>query len=107
MKGNVYLIYDETNEKYKIGVTKNDVNKRLKKLQTGNSSVLCIKDIHPTEYMYRMETFLHNHYNSKRILNEWFDLSKEDVINFSNTCRHYENIIETLKDNPFFSKNLR
>ena len=46
MKGNVYLIYDETNEKYKIGVTKNDVNKRLKKLQTGNSSVLRIKDIY-------------------------------------------------------------
>ena len=87
MKGNVYLIYDETNEKYKIGVTKNDVNKRLKKLQTGNSSVLRIKDIYTTEYMYRMETFLHNHYNSKRILNEWWDLSKEDVISFASTCR--------------------
>ena len=107
MKGNVYLTYDETNEKYKIGVTKNDVSQRLKKLQTGNSSVLCVKDIYTTEYMYRMETFLHNHYKSKRILNEWFDLSKEDVINFSDTCRHYENIIETLKDNPFFNKNLR
>ena len=107
MKGNVYLKYNETNKKYKIGVTQHYVKKKKKKLQTGNSSVLRIKDIYTTEYMYRIETFLHNHYNSKRILNEWFDLSKEDVINFSSTCRHYENIIETLKDNPFFSKNLR
>lgn len=107
MTGFVYLISDEENNKYKIGVTKNDVNKRLKKLQTGNSSLLSIKKVHTTDYMYRMETLLHNYFSNRRILNEWFELSKEDVINFKTTCQYFENMINSLKDNPFFSKDLR
>ena len=43
--GCVYLIYDKNNNSYKIGVTKGDPNKRLKKLQTGNSCELEIKNL--------------------------------------------------------------
>ena len=43
--GYVYLIYDKNNNSYKIGVTKGDTNKRLKKLQTGNSCELEIKNL--------------------------------------------------------------
>lgn len=107
MTGFVYLISDEENNKYKIGVTKNDVNKRLKKLQTGNSSPLSIKQVHSTNYMYRMETLLHNHFSKQRILNEWFELSNEDIINFNSTCQYFEDMINSLKENPFFAKNLR
>lgn len=106
MRGNVYLIYDETNKKYKIGVTKNDVVMRLRKLQTGNPSVLSIKFIHRTDYMYRMETMLHNHFKQCKVLNEWFELTNSDVINFVAICHHYEKIIASLKSNPFFNKNL-
>lgn len=106
MTGFVYLISDEENNKYKIGVTKNDVNKRLKKLQTGNSSLLSIKKVHATDYMYRMETLLHNYFSKQRILNEWFELSNEDIINFNSTCQYFEKMINSLKDNPFFAKNL-
>lgn len=54
--GFVYLIgEDETTNRFKIGVTKcNDINKRLKKLQTGNSNELFIKHVY--------ETMLHNYY---------------------------------------------
>lgn len=107
MRGYIYLISDEGSEHYKIGVTKNDVNKRLKKLQTGNSSVLLLKKTYSTEYMYRMETLLHNHFKHCRIMNEWFELSQTDVDNFLTTCKYYENMIYSLKDNPFFCKNLR
>ena len=43
MGGYIYLIEDRNNNTYKIGVTKSDPEKRLKKLQTGNSSKLEIK----------------------------------------------------------------
>lgn len=107
MTGFVYLIYDEERDLYKIGVTKNSVEKRLKKLQTGNATKLAIKDTHHTDYIYRIESMLHNHFSSKCVLNEWFDLSLEEVKDFSALCNHFEETIRVLSDNPFFAKNLR
>ncbi len=54
-----------------------------------------------------MENMLHNHFKSKNVLNEWFALSKEDITNFAKLCDNIESTINALKDNPFFSKNLR
>lgn len=106
MKGYVYLICDSANELYKIGVTKGDIQKRLKKLQTGNATELFLINYHESQYPYRVESMLHNHFRTQNVLNEWFELSKEDIINFKNTCNKMEETIECLKDNPFFSKNL-
>lgn len=106
MKGNIYLIYDTTNDVYKIGVTKSNCDKRLKQLQTGNSNILELITSHESNYPYRMETMLHNHFANKRILNEWFSLTEEDVISFKDTCNHMEEIIHALKDNAFFTKNI-
>jgi predicted GIY-YIG superfamily endonuclease len=41
--GYVYLIEDIDSGTYKIGVTKSDPQRRLNKLQTGNSCKLSIK----------------------------------------------------------------
>lgn len=38
--GYIYLIRNRENLTYKIGVTKNDPEKRVKQLQTGNSDEL-------------------------------------------------------------------
>lgn len=103
-KGNIYLIYDLTNQAYKIGVTKRDCEKRLKQLQTGNPNELELIFHKSTDHPYRLESMLHHCFNEKKILNEWFDLSEEDVINFEETTLKYENIINSLKDNPFFIK---
>lgn len=107
MKGYVYLICDNSNEFYKIGITKGDINKRMKKLQTGNATKLYLITYHETYYPYRVENMLHSHFKSKNVLNEWFALSKEDVISFKKLCDDIENTINVLKDNPFFSKNLK
>lgn len=107
MKGFVYLIYDEDRDLYKIGVTTNTIDKRLKKLQTGNASELSIRDFHESDYIFRMETLLHNHFKNKRILNEWFSLSYDDVKNFKSLCNGFEDTIKALSINPFFAKNLR
>ena len=107
MKGYVYLICDNANELYKIGVTKSNIEKRIKKLQTGNATELFLVNYHESNYPYRIESMLHNRFKSQNVLNEWFELSKDDVTNFKNICLQIENMIKSLKDNPFFSKNLR
>ena len=107
LKGYVYLICDSANELYKIGVTKGDIQKRMKKLQTGNATELFLVNYHETNYPYRIESMLHNHFKSQNVLNEWFELSKEDILGFTKLCNDMEKRIEALKDNPFFSKNLR
>lgn len=107
MSGYVYLICDNITEKYKIGVTKQDINKRLKKLQTGNSTELFVRHYYKTDYPFRMEKMLHNKFNHKRILNEWFDLDDDVIINFPKYCQEVEKQINALKENPFFAKDLK
>jgi hypothetical protein len=103
--GIVYLIEDRNNNTYKIGVTKGDPVKRLKKLQTGNSSELVLKYTYECEYPYRLETLLHTQYKLVNELNEWFSL--ENPNEFLDKCAQLNNIIDSLKCNPFFSKNLK
>ena len=49
-----------------------------------------------------MESALHAKYANKRINNEWFDLSLNDVTSFNQECEKIDYIFEQLKDNPFF-----
>lgn len=103
--GNVYLIGDKNRfGYYKIGATRGDVKRRLKTLQTGNSGELFIEKIHETKHPFIVENILHNRLTHKRTNNEWYDLELEDVINFAKNCDDIEEIIETMKDNPFFKK---
>jgi hypothetical protein len=103
--GYVYLIEDVNNNTFKIGVTKGDVNKRLKKLQTGNSTELRVKYQFQYEYPYRLESMLHTHYKEECEMNEWFGLSNPKE--FLDKCVEFSDIIDSLKDNPYFNKRLR
>ena len=102
--GYVYLIGEMNNKgRYKIGSTNaKDVNKRLKQLQTGNSSELFIKESYETEHPFKLEKMLHNHFKSSNLIGEWFKLSKNDTEAFRKVCEEKENIISSLKDNPFY-----
>jgi hypothetical protein len=103
--GYIYLIYDSYQEAFKIGVTKGDVKKRLKKLQTGNPMELRLIYKYKTEYPYRLETMLHNHYKNHQILNEWYGGIDEG--DFIRKCEEFNDIIISLIDNPFFNKDLK
>ena len=105
--GYVYLIGEKDNiGKYKIGSTKSkNINKRLKQLQTGNSSELFIKEKYETEYPFKLEKMLHNHFKSSNLIGEWFELSENDTEAFRKVCEEKENIISCLKDNPFYFNN--
>ena len=102
--GYVYLIGEKDNiSKYKIGSTKaKDINKRLKQLQTGNSSELYIKHYYETEHPFKLEKMLHNHFKSSNLIGEWFELSESDTEAFMGICEEKEKTIEALKDNPFY-----
>lgn len=102
--GYVYLIGEMDNKgRYKIGSTKaKDVNKRLKQLQTGNSSELFIKESYETEHPFKLEKMLHNHFKSSNLIGEWFELSESDTEAFRKVCEEKEKIISSLKNNPFY-----
>lgn len=105
--GFVYLIYDENNDLYKIGVTRKNDNKRIKILQTGNPTELRILYIYECEYPFRLETMLHNKYKNNNVMNEWFALKDKEVIEFIKECDKLNDQINILKSNPFFAKNLK
>ena len=100
MKGFVYLLCD--GERFKIGMTnRKDINKRIKELQTGNSNEIWLHSYYETNYPTKIEKMMHVKHTSSNIKNEWFDLTVDQVINFKNECKKCEDILNSLKDNPF------
>lgn len=100
MKGYVYLLTD--GEFFKIGVTRGSIEKRIKKLQTGNPGNIAIVNYHLTEYPFKLESALHARHAYQRINNEWFDLNLNDVTNFKQECEKLDQIFDQLKETPFF-----
>lgn len=108
LNGTVYLIKDKNNDSYKIGITKlNCQEKRLKILQTGNPNELELICSVNCEFPIRTEAMLHRHFKKYHLLNEWYELPNDEVIKFEETCKHYIELIDALKDNVFFAKNLK
>ena len=106
--GTVYLLGDyERDNYYKIGVTRGDVEKRIKKLQTGNASEIYLVDKYETSHPFFTETRLHQRFNKDKILNEWFELSRDEAKKFKIYCENIDKMVDSLKDNPFFKKNLK
>lgn len=104
--GYVYLIGEVGDEgRYKIGSTRaKNVNTRMKQLQTGNSSELYIVQFYETDYPFKLEKMLHNHFKSRNLIGEWFELSESDVEAFKGVCEEKMRVVESLKNNPFYFK---
>lgn len=107
-EGYVYLLGDSLNEGiYKIGVTRGNVENRIKKLQTGNPGNIYIFSKHKTKYPFYIEKVLHFKYYNQNVLNEWFKLDLEDALNFEKNCIFEESVIKSMEDNPFLKKMLK
>lgn len=102
MKGTVYLLCDPSTESFKIGMTRGDVNKRIKELQTGNSCEIHLVKKFDTPIPSYIESSLHHYFFCKQVLNEWYKLDLKDIIDFEKKCMFYEDIARSLQDNPFF-----
>ena len=106
--GCVYLLGDWEKEGFfKIGVTKGKIENRIKKLQTGNGGEIYLVNSYEYEHPFILEKMLHDKYSTKNVLNEWYNLSDEDVLDFKKTCDNLVSIINSLKDNYFISKKLK
>ena len=106
-KGFVYLLLvvdEKGGEKYKIGVTKRNIAKRISELQTGNESKIQLLKSYQSENYLKVERFLHRKYMIKtEAENEWRSLTDEQVISFLKDCKEADdNINFLLKNNPFY-----
>lgn len=106
--GYVYLIVESDHngdEKYKIGITKNSPEERLKKLKTGNSNELFVIKSYKSENYKKIEKWLHRKYASQRTLsmNEFFNLTDSQVLSFIDDCKKIDEIVSFLrKENHFY-----
>jgi hypothetical protein len=104
----IYLVGDSEKEKfYKIGMTRGDINSRIKKLQTGNGGDIYLVSSFETKYPSVLEKMLHNKYQDYQIMNEWFLLDKDVVDSFKNVCEILNENIMSLEDNYFFKKKYK
>lgn len=108
--GYVYLLCNPSNDTFKIGVTKNEIEKRIKQLETGNSEDIFMASYHRTEYPYRLEKMLHIHFAPYNVNREWFKFS-DDIIPskaFHDYCVEYEKtLLPALLENDCFTRNIR
>jgi hypothetical protein len=102
MVGSVYLLCDPSTNLYKIGMTRSNISKRIKELQTGNSCEIHLVKQFDTSIPSFIEMSLHNHFFAKNALNEWYELDCEDINDFEKVCQKYQDVAKTLQKNPFF-----
>lgn len=106
MKGKVYLLIEYGNEekdRYKIGITKNSIEKRISALQTGNPNEIRLVEYYESVNYKKIERILHRLYSSDHEKGEWFVLSAEDVKSFLNEAKKADETISfLLKNNSFY-----
>lgn len=104
--GYVYLLLQtdiDGHESHKIGITKNDPNKRVKQLQTGNPNKISLLRSYETKNYLKVEHWLHRQYQTKtEAKNEWRTLTDNQVFSFHDDCKTADDNIQFLLDNNSF-----
>lgn len=103
----VYLllqINDMGNESHKIGVSKRDVEDRVKELQTGNPNTITILNQYKSKNYNKIEKWLHRKFKLKHEKGEWFKLSDSEVFAFIDECKIADDNINFLLENNEFYK---
>jgi len=86
---NFYIIEEKDTNVCKIGVS-NDIEGRLKGLQTGNSSKLILNSGFYCKIPYKLETCIKKKYKEFNRVGEWYDVEdKEELIEFIR-CKAHE-----------------
>jgi len=106
-EGFVYLLVDfgSDPEKYKIGITTGQIDKRIKTLQTGNPDEINVLKYYKSEFYRQIEKYLHKKYSHLKTSggNEWFTLPPDSIFDFISDCESTHKQIEYLvkMGNPF------
>ena len=93
----IYLIQSLEDGYYKVGVSKHP-KKRLKQLQTGNSSELKLIEIYESQYADKIEKTLQRRYSYLKKEGEWFDMDISHEILFLTDCQKIEETFNILKE---------
>ena len=100
--GYIYLIKNNDSGLFKIGITK-DLKRRFRQLETQSGcslrlvfAGLFLDDDTPVN---ETEKVLHNKYKDRKKIGEWFNLTREDILQIRNyiLSLDFEDIIEDLK----------
>jgi hypothetical protein len=105
--GYVYLFLEVDitgNEAFKIGITKNSPNIRIKQLQTGNSRKISLLNSYESDNYLNVERWLHKKYFTKTEAgNEWRSLTTEEAMLFQENCKKADETVTYMKaNNPFY-----
>lgn len=101
--GYVYLLSEMgDNLRYKIGITKNPVKKRLSQLSTGNSNNIDILYTYKSKNYKKIERILHTKFKNDRLHLEWFSMTDEQVFSFLNEAKKADETIDFLNKNNCF-----
>ena len=101
--GKVYLLTNDEWSQFKIGISTKDIEDRLKSLKTGNGSEITLVKAFETVHYRKIEKWMHNKHNSKRLVGEWFALDDNDITNFISDCQKAHDTFQYLIENgnPF------
>lgn len=106
--GTVYLLCDQSHDRvYKVGVTTGSVEKRVKKLQTGNGGEITVVRTFACKHPFFVEKWLHREYQEYRLEGEWFELPDGKCKQFNELCEKYDALVSLLQDNEFCPKSLK
>lgn len=101
--GTVYLLAEFVdNPRFKIGITKGDVSKRIRELSTGNSNEIILINQYQSENYRKIEGMLHRKFFMNRTKGEWFELTNEQVFSFTEEAKKADELISFLKENNYF-----
>lgn len=102
--GTVYLLNAWGTDNYKIGVTKRDVNKRIKQLQTGCPDEIILVKKFECENYRKVERWLHRQHGMTRVEGEWFVLEDDAIHSFESDCEKIDATITLLlEQNTFYN----
>jgi len=107
--GYVYLILQVSSdgvETFKIGITKNEPEIRVKQLQTGNSDKISLLKTYKSKNYKKVERSMHMKYSAYKTeaKNEWFQLEDKHVFSFIDDCKKADEVIQFLLENNEFFK---
>lgn len=100
----IYLIRLGNTDDYKIGYSKKPEARR-KGLQTANGEPLEIVKEIAVNFGFKVESFLHKYYYSKRKLGEWFELDDEDLLKFEEICLRQSKALDFLSVHNTYYKD--
>lgn len=96
----VYLIESNTEGiyQYKLGVAKNP-EQRLKQHKTSNPNITGIISSFYSNWPYKVESALKNHFVGSTLDGEWYQLEPEDIKKFDDLCHQTEQNIKFIYEN--------